>query len=53
MQGQLIVLVLTLAVTGLICGGLYTTVAVKISAEKKEIAKSIKRSNAFKRPLAR
>lgn len=38
MQGQLILLVLSLVFVCLICGGLYTSVAVKISAEKKEIA---------------
>lgn len=39
LQGQLIVLALSLVVTGIICGGLYASVAVKIASEKKEIAK--------------
>lgn len=46
LQGQLLVLVLSLVLTALICGGLYASVAAKISAEKQEITeidKEIKR----------
>ncbi|OEU64425.1 MAG: hypothetical protein BA870_00355 [Desulfuromonadales bacterium C00003094] len=51
MQGQLVVLVLSLVVTCLICGGLYTSVAVKISAEKKEIAQIDKEIKRLKKTL--
>ncbi len=51
LRGQLVVLVLSLVVTCLICGGLYTTVAVKISAEKKEIAKIDKELMRLKKTL--
>jgi len=51
LQGQLIVLALTLVLTGLICGGLYATIAVKISAEEKEIAKIEKEISRLKKTL--
>lgn len=51
LQGQLIVLALALAVTGLICGGLYTTIAVKISAEKKELAEIEQEISRLKKTL--
>ena len=51
LQGQLVVLVLSLVVTCLICGGLYTSVAVKISAEKKQIAKIEKEITRLKKTL--
>jgi type IV pilus assembly protein PilN len=51
LQGQLVVLVLSLVLVSLICGGLYTTVAMKISAEKKEIAEIDKEINRLKKTL--
>ncbi len=51
LQGQLVVLVLSLVVTCLICGGLYTSIAVKISAEKKEIAKIDKELKRLRKAL--
>lgn len=51
LQGQLIVLVLSLVVTGLICGGLYASVAVKISSEKNEIAQIDKEIKRLKKTL--
>ncbi len=51
LQGQLIVLILALAVTFLVCGGLYTSVAVKISSEKKELAEIQKEINRLKKTL--
>ncbi|APG28921.1 hypothetical protein A7E78_14460 [Syntrophotalea acetylenivorans] len=51
LQGQLIVLALVLALTSLVCGGLYTSVAVKISSEKKEITEIQKEINRLKKTL--
>jgi len=53
MQGQLIVLVLTLLVTGLVCGGLYAYVAGKVAAEKKEIAEIEKEIQRLKKTIGK